>query len=67
MSESLALNDRPRSGKAARKVIDDIRFERGHLDEADEAELRRTSPEWQDKYRRNAEKYRGVYARFTKT
>lgn len=67
MSESLALHDRPRSVEAARKIIDDIRFERGLLDEADEVEIRRTSVEWQEKYRRNAERHRTVYARFTKT
>ena len=67
MTTSLLHHEIPKSADAARKVVEDIRYQRGHLDEADDAELRKTSNEWQDKHRRNAEKQRNVYARYTKT
>ena len=58
-------DEQPSTPEVARKVIDQIRAERGHMDKTDEVELSKTSPEWQEQYRRRAEKLRKVYASYT--
>ncbi|KAL9617651.1 MAG: hypothetical protein Q9160_007568 [Pyrenula sp. 1 TL-2023] len=66
MARSLGPNERPTTVETAFKVVEDIRFSRGNLDDEDFAELQKTSTQWQDKHRRNAERQRSVYARYTK-
>ncbi len=63
----LGLHEKPSTHEIARKVIEQIRSDRGHIDETDEFEISKTSPEWQESYRRRAERLRDVYARYTKT
>ena len=63
----LALHETAPTPEIARKVIEQIRSERGHIDETDEFEISKTSLEWQESYRQRQKKLRDVYARYTKT
>jgi hypothetical protein len=58
---------RPLTIEAAHRAINEIRSARGHIDAIDKIEIAKTSPEWRDRYLRNAETQRKVYARYTKT
>ncbi|KAL9115876.1 MAG: hypothetical protein Q9227_000244 [Pyrenula ochraceoflavens] len=62
---STAPPPEPRNPDEAQKIINDIRKERGHLDEVDELELRKTSEGWREDYMRRAAKQRSVHATFT--
>jgi hypothetical protein len=55
------------SSKQAQDIIEDIQFRNGHINPRDEAELSKTSPEYQEKVRRRANNHRGTLARFTRT
>ena len=57
----------PANLERAQDIIKDIRFRNGHLDPRDDAELSKTSSEYQQKTRRRAEKDRQTLARYTKT
>ena len=52
---------------AARREINRIRGDRGHIDDYDEDQIRRTDDDFQEDYRRRALMHREVYARYTKT
>jgi len=64
---ALGPDERPRTEEAARSVINKICRGRGYIDESDEIELSKTSPQWQEGYRRREENRRQVYAHYTKT
>jgi hypothetical protein len=56
----------PDTIEKAKSIINDIRFSKGLIDSRDDAELRKTSLEYQQKVRRNAKELRRVQAKFTK-
>lgn len=58
---------RPCTSQIAKRVINDIRSARGHVDALDEDELAKNSREWREKYLRNQQSARETHARFTKT
>ena len=65
--EGFDKEGRPKTIEAARKAINQIRSDRGHIDQNDEYQISKTDAEWQLSYRKKAEKYRQLYARYTKT
>ena len=61
------IDGRPLTIAAAKKEINRIRGDRGHIDANDEDQIGRTDIDFQEDYRRRALLHRDVYARYTKT
>ncbi|KEF61001.1 uncharacterized protein A1O9_02565 [Exophiala aquamarina CBS 119918] len=57
----------PLNATAAKREINRIRGDRGHIDDYDEDQIRKTDEDFQKDYRRRALIHREVYARYTKT
>lgn len=66
MADTLELPPEPKTVEEARRIINDIRFRQGCRDEDDEAEIRKTSTEYQAKVKRETDHARKTLARFTK-
>ncbi|KIX09215.1 uncharacterized protein Z518_00294 [Rhinocladiella mackenziei CBS 650.93] len=60
-------NGRPLTVAAAKREINRIRSDRGHIDAYDEDQIARTDVEFQESYRRKSSQLREVYARYTRT
>ena len=61
------VEGRPLTIAAAKKEVNRIRGDRGHIDVNDEDQIGRTDIGFQEDYRRRALLHREVYARYTKT
>lgn len=57
----------PLTVEAAREAVNCIRSIQGHIDENDHFQLSKTDPKWQRRYKKTAENYRHLYARYTMT